>query len=170
MAIVLAKTSTGFNFPLLKKLSDDTNWNKCGKAYFAGYRHIGADLGCDLGALVIAIASGHIIRASGPKKESGWGEGNYGLLIRHAADGIGEFVAVYGHIRPNVLKGDVTAGQVIGTVGPWPYGVHLHFGIHPGGRDIPAPLGRIADSNCTNKSKTNGFVAPITFITTYKPK
>lgn len=171
MAIVLARTSTGFIFPLLKKFENDTNWLKCGKgAYFAGYRHIGSDLSCKLGDHVIAIANGRIVRASGPKASSGWGEGNYGLLIRHQAEGIGDFVAVYGHIKPTVVSGDVTAGQVIGRVGPWPNGVHLHFGIHPGGRDIPAPLGRIADSTCKNKNSVNGFVAPITFILTRKPK
>lgn len=173
------KTPTGFHYPLNSSFGDDTNWLACGRSYFSGLRHNGSDLIFSVGTAVYSIGSGKVTRKSGPEERSGWGIGNYALVIRHSSKS-GDFLAVYGHIQTPLREGDsVTAGQQIGTISVYKETVnnqivsrtaHLHFGIFPSTRGFPlSGWGRVADSDCSRPNATNGFVAPISFIRTTSP-
>jgi len=118
--------------------------------YTDGYYHLGQDIEANEGDNVYAIADGEIVYVS----VSGWGEGNYGLLVKHRLNTGEEFLALYGHVRP--LREDlrytasgfvdppvpVSAGEVFATIGPYDSMPHLHFGIHPGAEIPPSPWGR----------------------------
>jgi murein DD-endopeptidase MepM/ murein hydrolase activator NlpD len=170
-----AKTPTGWYYPLASltpnNTTTDRNFGACGDDdYFPGVRHTGADIITgEIGTPVYATGPGKVLSVS-PK---GWGDGkdgNVALLVKHSSDH-GDFIAIYGHIRTTLKAGDpVFAGKVIGTVGPWPTGIHLHFGIHPGVTIAdPEHLGRVSDPNCSNPGYTNGFVRPLAWINTSKP-
>jgi murein DD-endopeptidase MepM/ murein hydrolase activator NlpD len=176
-----ARTSTGFYYPLNSPIASDRNWLACGASYYANTRHIGSDLIFGVGTRVYAVAAGTVIYKSGPNQSSGWGIGNYALVIRHSAK-TGDFLAVYGHIHTSLTAGSkVIADQEIGTVGRY-YELdskgktvestpHLHFGVFPSVANFPlSGWGRITDTGCKKPSLTNGFVAPISWITTKTPK
>lgn len=173
-------TPTGFYFPLNLTYGDDTNWLTCGIWYYPGLRHNGSDLVARETTPVYAIAPGKLVSKSGPEEKSGWGIGNYALVIRHSSTN-GNFLAIYGHIKTNLKIGDeVVSRQVIGTIGRYQEHdsrgkliervSHLHFGIFPSGYGFPSSgWGRVRDPNCTEPNNTNGFVAPISFISTRSP-
>jgi hypothetical protein len=174
----LTSVGTGFYQPVDGSFSGNGNWLACGAQYSANIRHLGTDFMKTVGSSVFAVTGGTVIQRSGPAQSSGWGNGLYALAIRHEATS-GPFVAVYGHINTTLTSGSVvTAGQQIGTIGDyyeikadgsiWDGSDHLHFGIRPG-TTISTPWGRIADSGCTNPSNVNGFVAPVTFLTSNSP-
>jgi murein DD-endopeptidase MepM/ murein hydrolase activator NlpD len=198
-ATSLAKTPTGFYYPINVAQSTNGNWLACGSSYYTNTRHIGDDLFYDsknyqnnVGKPVYAVWAGTVILKSGPTECSGWGDGNYALAIRHSAK-TGDFIALYGHIRTNLSVGStVKAGDSIGTIGPYKehssyskdskgnckvsgsyntLAAHLHFGIYPSSTGFPSSgWGRITDVGCKNSGSTNGFVAPITWINSKTPK
>lgn len=162
------KTPTGFYWPTgTNALSNYAEWLALGcngsTDYLTDRYHIGKDIAATKGDSVYAIASGKIIARS----VNGWGSQNVALVIRHAlANGI-EFFALYGHVRSALDVGaTVTAGEAIATVGPWVYGPHLHFGIHLG---PTFPENRFGIMPCSAWPKTNGFVEPVSWITTQTP-
>lgn len=129
--------------------------------------HQGVDLGAARHTVIVAAASGTVVRVRCNIGPVSWGcdrDGNpqtrgcgWYVDITHA-DGV---ITRYCHMakQPLVTVGDqVTAGQPIGEVGPSGHssGPHLHFEVHLGGdassngainpepwmRDHGAPLGR----------------------------
>ena len=142
--------------------------------YQEGYYHLGQDMEADEGDNIYAIADGEIVYVS----VSGWGAGNFGLLIKHKLNTGEDFLALYGHVRPNsedlqpAVSGPVdppvpvAAGEAFATIGPYGSIPHLHFGIRPGGEVPPSPWGRMG---LDQWSDTNGFVDPLDWITTRTP-
>lgn len=177
----LPKTPTGFHYPVNSIISNDANWLACGYNYDVDTRHNGADLIYGIGTPVYTIGPGTVVFKSGPAEKSGWGIGNYAIVIRHSAKS-GDFFAVYGHIQTSLSVGDtVEWQQQIATIGPYretdkntglvkDKTPHLHFGIFPTTFGFPSNgWGRITDNGCVSPNATNGFVAPITFIRTKEP-
>jgi len=171
-----ARTPTGFYYPINAIFTNDTNWLACGSSYYTNTRHNGADLIYDIGTPVYTIAPGKVLYKSGPAEKSGWGIGNYALVIKHSSL-TGDFLALYGHIQTMLNINDVVdGGQQMGTIGPYQETVngqvidrkpHLHFGIFPSTSNFPSSgWGRLTDAGCTRPNLTNGFVAPISYIRT----
>jgi murein DD-endopeptidase MepM/ murein hydrolase activator NlpD len=172
-------TSSGFVYPTGKSGPYAyASWLAGGPGmppYQKGYYHLGQDMEANEGDDVYAIADGEIIYVS----VSGWGEGNYGLLIRHTLDSGEEFLALYGHVRPNredlryTVSGPVdppvpvSAGEAFATIGPYDSIPHLHFGIHPGEEVPQNPWGKMPLDD--QWPETNGFVDPLDWITTRIP-
>lgn len=142
--------------------------------YTEGYYHLGQDMEGNVGDNVYAITDGEIVYVS----VDGWGDGNYGLLVKHRLNTGEEFLALYGHVRPNredlmystsgpvdvpVLVG---AGEAFAQIGPYDTIPHLHFGIHPGSEIPASPWGRLTVDQWP---ATNDFVDPIDWITTRTP-
>ena len=99
---------------------------------------------------------------------SGWGEGNIGVLVEHQLDDGTSYIAIYGHVRSEVVVGDEVAGGVpFATIGPWSP-PHLHFAIRPG-TSIASPYGKMPCPATGPITETNGFVDPIEWITTRAP-
>ncbi len=91
--------------------------------------HAGCDLYAPLGAHVLAVAGGHVIR--GPYY---FYSGTWAIEVDH-----GDFVVRYGEISGNQVAGiqegaKVTAGQLIGYVGHLQIKAHsmLHFEMYRG--------------------------------------
>jgi len=130
--------------------------------------HTGSDIRASSGNPVYAISNGEVIHRS----EEGWGEGNVALIIKHELSNSIEFLAIYGHIRSNLVNGStVSAGEQFATIGPFSGGDHLHFGIQldttPG---IDAAAGKEwGKMFCSNWPDTNGFIEPITWIEIQTP-
>jgi len=175
-----ARTPTGFYYPINATFTNDANWLACGSSYYSNTRHIGADLIYGIGTPIYTIAPGKVLYKSGPKESSGWGIGNYALVIKHSSS-TGDFLAVYGHIQTTLKLNDtVYWGQQIGTIGRYQETVggrvidrtpHLHFGIFPSVSGFPGSgWGRITDNGCSRPNNTNGFVAPISWIRNKTPK
>lgn len=164
-------TGTGFAWPLNRAESGDGNFAACGRAYYTDIRHNGTDLAAPVGTPAYAVAAGTVRAISGPKATSGWGDGNYAVMIEHTSSK-GKFLAVYGHIRSlTVASGSrVDLGQALGNVGPYAGGNHLHFGVLPGTTVPPSGWGRVSDPSCKNPLALNGFVSPIGYITTNSPR
>jgi len=160
----LARSDTG-NYPL------------------TGYYHIGQDIPAAIDTPVYPIADGEIVYVS----VNGWNyntlDNNYGLLVKHKLNDGTEFLALYGHIRPNLLSLRYTSSGPVNppvkvyssvsfaTVGPYGDVPHLHFGIHPG-LNIPSSMGILPLSQWPDKTQsapTNGFVNPIVWIETHTP-
>jgi len=159
------------------------------------YYHIGMDI---LGAVndrVYAIADGTVIRISRNNLDdsktkatveaggdpAGWGIGNVAILVDHQLVDGSHFVAVYGHIKddPNnkFLTGEsktVHGHDLLGLIGPYPTGTHLHLGIYPiqpgGPKSPPAPLGRMVCPKTAPIQDTNGFTNPYEWLITQTPK
>ena len=101
--------------------------------YFQSKWHCGIDLMGKLGDPVYCIANGTIVAIS----LNGWSDDskrdNFAYVICHTLANGEKFIAIYGHLKldPTFEVGShVTAGQMLGRMGPWSYGVHLHFGIY----------------------------------------
>lgn len=165
-------TSTGFYFPIgksefrsacgqwLARDSDSAN----GGCYFGDKYHIGTDMMANEGDPVYAIDNGTVKYKH--CSDSSWGPGNCVVAILHKLYNGREFLAIYGHIRTNKVVGNtVIGGQRFATVGPYPDGNHLHFGIRLALTN-PAPWGIMPN---TSWPDTNGFIDPIYWITNYIP-
>lgn len=182
-------TTTGFYWPTGRDLSSkDKNWLSASckwstkKTYVIEDQfHIGTDIYAKVDDPVYAIADGilyHVNRSDPGKNKMGWGVGNIALLIDHQLSDGSHFTAVYGHIKddPNspIHKEEekiIHKHDVIGKIGPYYNGPHLHFGIHPGDShtDFISHLGMF---DCPDNSPiifTNGFVDPYKWIITQNP-
>lgn len=170
--VTFTQTSTGFFYPtgVSKEqfrstcgtwLGRDSNNGGC---YLLGNYHIGRDIMADYYSPAYAIANGTVVYRS----TSGWGSGNIALVIRHTLSDGSQFLAWYGHIISDLQVGQRVAGGVqIGKIGYWPYGYHLHLGVHPN-LTIPATNQGMMPNYLW--ASTNGFVDPISWITTRTPK
>src|SRR5262249_25589393 len=136
-----------------------------GGCYFDDWYHIGFDMMSGLNDPVYAISHG-VVEYLSP---NGWGVGNVGLFIKHTLFDCCESLALYVHIQTTLQRGDrVSGGVQLGTVGYWPYGNHLHFGILPPDTTIPPNyLGMMPNSAWPNP---NRFVDPVDWVTNYFPK
>jgi len=166
-AQTLEQTPTGFYYPTgTSELGDYAAWLEeppPNGTYFPGFYHIGWDIATYLWDPVYAIADGEILDVG----DGGWGDDNVGLFILHTLQDGTEFVAVYGHVRSGLGEGDeVKAGEEIAIVGPWSYGIHLHFGVHPGGDMPPDPYGAL---ELPVTPPYNGWVDPIAWIVQNTP-
>lgn len=168
----LEKTSTGFYWPTGTSnigdysgwLSDGCSWSR-NYSYYENEFHIGKDIAANVGSPVYAIADGQVLY----KSLNGWGLNNTALLIVHSLNDGSSFTAVYGHIRSDLKQGDrVEGGTPFATVGPWPDGSHLHFGIRPG-TSLKDPYGRMPCPTQGPVINYNDFVDPIEWITTRSP-
>jgi len=127
---------TGFYSPTgSKTLNISSGWldSGCGpgEPYVPGKYHIAADNPLAYGSPVYAIWDGVVV----PPITSGWGDGNVALIIKSKLDGGQEFLWLVGHVEASLGVGvgaQVHRGQVIATVGHYPLGEHLHFGVLPG--------------------------------------
>jgi hypothetical protein len=117
-------TVTGFHYPI-GTASPVVIGSFGGTAYTGTGWHCGADLSAKVGDPVYAVSDGDVVSIS----TGGWGTDNVGLIVKHRCSNGRYFLAVYGHIR-DYSAGHISAGQQIGTIGPWAYGSHLHFGIY----------------------------------------
>lgn len=168
---VQEKTLTGFYYPTgTSNLSNYAGWLALGckgaTAYESNKYHLGKDIAAtNVGDLVYAIADGEV--AYFPSK-NGWEFDNIALVIKHTLANGEEFLAIYGHIKSKLNRGDkVIAGQSFATIGPFPSNKHhLHFGIH---LSLAMPANNWGKMPCSNWPITNGFVAPIVWITTQTP-
>jgi len=196
--LLLPQTDTGFTYPTGLAPTIDKAYGYDGAhQYYTNYAgwlarnseanypnkdkyHIGVDIPAPRGTPVYPITDGEIVWAS----TGGWGDGNYGLLIKHMFcdendNGKGkEFLALYGHVRP---KQQLSPGQVdppvpvspmesFATIGPWYDTDHLHFGIRSDMNNVVT--GFLPESQWTDKNQvppTDGFVDPIRWIQTHKP-
>lgn len=164
------QTATGFYWPTgSSELGASGRWmaSSCnGKNdYFKNTYHIGRDMAAPIGAEVVPISDGKVFWVSRKR----WGEINVGLLVEHTLSDGTQFTAVYGHIRTELKENSpVTAGKPIGTVGAWPWGSHLHFGIRPG-KSNTAPYGAMDCPANGDPTQTNGFVDPVEWIMTKSP-
>ncbi|MBT4447595.1 MAG: peptidoglycan DD-metalloendopeptidase family protein, partial [Candidatus Komeilibacteria bacterium] len=169
-AVAIETTPTGFYYPT--GTSDPgpfAGWlsSGCnpGDPYFPGLYHIGHDYQTDLGAPVYLISDGIIADVS----YGGWGETdgqtNVAIFVRHELSDGTFFLALYGHIQSSFTDEDVGvsvyAGNTLGVVGDWDYGIHLHFGVRPG---TEIPLTNWGRMPCDSWPDTNGFVDPINWI------
>jgi len=98
--------------------------------YFEGKVHLGDDLKAPEGEPVFSIARGRVLYAGqfegfGP----GWSKGG-AVVVDHAEAGKPLWV-VYGHLKDLRLSAgnEVRAGSLLGRIGPWDHGTHLHLGI-----------------------------------------
>ncbi len=121
-----------------------------------GNMHQGIDIAGPMGTPIVAAASGVVIFA-------GWNREGYGKLIklRHR-DGS---ISFYGHnSRILVRRGQqVTQGQQIAEMGSTGYstGPHLHFEIHPQGRQAVNPIALLPEPvGVTNVRVGNVRVKP----------
>lgn len=163
-----AITPSGFYWPTGDAvLGNSSSWLAlgCGQdiEYLSDKYHLGKDIPAPVGASVYAVSSGEVaVRSLG-----GWGRGNVALIIEHSLNSGIRFFGIYGHIKSDLNVGDeVTPGQKLGSVGPYVYGSHLHFGIHTGPNVPPVPYGAMP---CTLWPAKNGFDEPISWITNRTP-
>ena len=154
--------------------------------------HIGWDIRAAENDPVIPIADGSVVWVSASTKnhDAGWGDGNVGIFVKHRIDdgtkNGKEFLALYAHVRydnnehkipENVLLKDdkwkVAAGVSFAKIGPYPGGVHLHFGIVPNGTipgtDASHGWGKIWCPDKGPITNYNGFTNPYEWITTKSP-
>jgi len=162
-------TSTGFYYPTGTSnpgsyagwMCSGCNGNGC---YFAGEYHIGQDVSAEFGDPAYLIADGVVEYIS----LNGWGSGNKGVFVRHRLSDGTDFLALYGHIVTNASVGQLFfAGEVIGTIGHWNSGDHLHFGVLP---DVILPTGSFGRMSCSSWPSPNGFVDPMDWIESRSPK
>ena len=163
------QTSTGFYWPTGTNNLGSTCGIWLGRdaanggCYFDGEYHIGRDILAAEGSPVYPISDGVVTNIS----TNGWGTGNVAIVIRHTLSDGSQFLALYGHIRTSVNVGNtVTGGVAFATIGPWSFGTHVHFGIHPGLSMPSTNWGAMPNSLWPD---TNGFVDPINWITTKSP-
>lgn len=179
-------TPTGFYYPIG---TDNLDVPLCGRwltkpegsvsnsnedCYFGVVYHTGVDITAGYGTAVRAISDGVVL----PWSPNGWSDegksDNIALLIRHRSNEYGDFVALYGHVRKSDAKSagsSVKAGEVIGYIGHWEYGDHLHFGVLSPGLTLPLDprsFGRWDYSKYGVKDVLgyfdNGLIDPIDFI------
>lgn len=136
-----------------------------------GKFHLGVDMAAGLNTPVRSLGAGSVLKVW---PHASWGTtngvSNAGLWVKYvAADGT-EFTAVYGHIQvaSGIVQGSaVSVGQVIGKIGSWSGGEHLHLGIRPG---TSIPSSGWGTGTCPISSNTNGFVDPWAFLAAHPMK
>ena len=158
----------GWVYPLGDEAHITAHWLERGNAYIhdAEKVHLGTDFRAKPDDPVYAIGSGKVVMVYAAKDC---------VVVRHTAKR-GEFVAVYGHVKPSVSEGDsVTAGQKIGTILPLERGSHLHFGI-AWGPDAPDSdsegrwgWGMMNERHFDNEGIPNGLVDPMAWLETQAP-
>jgi len=172
-------TPTGFFYPVG---DDNLRVSECGRwlsrsAPFgcyssSGVYHIGVDIMANEGTDVRAIADGKVKNHIGVASQA-FGAGNLALLIEHESVEKGTQPFLYGHVRIEGAKGigaPVKAGEIIGKIGYWSGGNHLHFGaIDPSLDDAinVSSYGRWPNEKygiSENGYFDNGFTDPIYFI------
>lgn len=173
------QTSTGFYWPIGIADYDHAcgGWlgrdDNNGGCYVDDRYHIGMDMMTrDLEYPVYAVTKGVVIDKH--CSDGTWGSGNCGLFIKHQTSNGKTFIALYGHLRTKLKKGkEVEAGQVLGTTGPWKWGIHLHFGVVLGskipGTDVKNGIGWGMMANKHWPDNTNSFINPVEFIETHSP-
>jgi murein DD-endopeptidase MepM/ murein hydrolase activator NlpD len=100
-----------------------------------GRMHKGIDIGAPIGTPIVAVANGEVITA-------GWNSGGFGNLVKiEHPDGT---VTLYAHNNKILVrKGQlVQQGEQISELGNTgrSTGPHLHFEIHPNGKDAVNPI------------------------------
>ena len=173
-------TPTGFFYPIG---DDNLHVSECGRWLTkpvpvgcypsSGVYHIGVDIMADKGTPVRAIADGKVVNHIGVLSQA-FGAGNLALLVEHESVEKGTSLFLYGHVQIDGAKGigaSVKAGEVIGKIGYWSGGNHLHFGaIDPALDDAidKGSYGRWPNDKYGIPSKSgyfdNGFIDPIYFI------
>jgi murein DD-endopeptidase MepM/ murein hydrolase activator NlpD len=158
--------------------------------YLTDLYHNGYDVMADYGQPVFPISGGTVKEIS----EGGWSNGgttNVAIILAHSTSTGQQFRALYGHIEkatlnPLVKNGVwVPAGTVMGKVGTWVGGNHLHFGINVidmntplpyKGQDLNTPLASIIGYGHIGINYWQGtwpdrksWVDPIFFIETNSP-
>ncbi|MGB0757203.1 MAG: M23 family metallopeptidase [Patescibacteria group bacterium] len=135
-----------------------------GTGYFPDEYHIGHDYETALGSSVYAVADGVVLLVS----TNGWGGGNVALIVKHRLEGTSEyFLSFYGHVESTLQENDlVYAGEAIGSIGYWPSGNHLHFGVVSGEVIPNSPWGRMP---CSDSPSTNSFVDPVAWLESESP-
>ncbi|MBS3918673.1 MAG: peptidoglycan DD-metalloendopeptidase family protein, partial [Deltaproteobacteria bacterium] len=130
--------------------------------------HLGHDYNAPAGTPVRAIADGTIVYAN--LNVSGFGGSEPDkpgpmMWIRHRLSSGKYFYALYGHIKPIKMDGDVKIGETIGTIIPFyigkDYCPHLHLGIWNSESNPPlTELGYGSPRNFTNPIKFLGENRP----------
>jgi hypothetical protein len=167
----LDKTGTGFYYPTgTSSLGDYAGWLASGcfgnEDYFTDpdQYHIGADIEASTGDPVYPVSFGKVAYKS---TSADWGVGNAGVVIRHILPDGTTFFALYGHVVSDIRVGEcVLPTKSFASIGDWPYGVHLHFGINPGASMPASNWGKMP---CERWAETNGFVDPVAWIENKKP-
>lgn len=143
--------------------------------------HTGVDMKAVKNTDVHSIADGKVIDHIGVTSAA-FGVNNLALLIEHYSVERGKFLAVYGHVQISGAKtkgSPVHAGEVIGKIGSWPSGDHLHFGILSPGLTNAIDTGSYGRWKYAQYGKSvirgghsfydNGFIDPIDFIVHHGP-
>ncbi len=178
----IKQTQTGFYYPTGTKNygTSGGEWLgrdvKNGGKYTDGYYHLGKDIISPYDSPVYAIADGEIIKTS----YGGWGDNNVGVFVKHTLNDGTQFMALYGHIKGNSIKGTIIkAGEPFAKIGYWVINGkrassdHLHFGIVPNTSFPKADnvkgigYGRAKNTNWEDK---NNFTDPISWIENKVPK
>ncbi len=134
LAVAEERFPTGFYSPTGSNLLQIRHgWldSGCGPAepYEFDFYHTGDDNALPFGSSVYAVWDGVVVAVS----SNGWGEGNVGLVIKSKRYRGGEFLWLVGHVTSSLgVNAPVQGGEVIATVGHWPGGDHVHFGVFPG--------------------------------------
>jgi murein DD-endopeptidase MepM/ murein hydrolase activator NlpD len=126
-------------------------------APLAGRFHSGIDLPAPIGAPVLAIAPGLIIRVQ--KR----GVGGLEILVQHEG-----FVGVYSHlglVAPMIAEGRraIYGGERLATVGHTglSFGPHLYFEMIVGGRPVdPAPYLGLKPCGSSQPANADALMAP----------
>ena len=142
-------TTYGGHFMSPSNQRTDPQTNKPG-TYVTDYYHDGYDILADYGQAVYPIADGIVTQIS----KGGWTSSgecspspcttNWAIVMKHTTAAGQEFRAIYGHIEAATLNSQVSvgnwisAGTLLGKVGTWNLGNHLHFGINL--TDVNSPL------------------------------
>lgn len=139
--------------------------------YSAGTYHTGVDIKAAFGEEVVAIADGIIYDVSLGGWNKDGSEVNKGVLIKHKLIDGSEFVAIYGHVITEFVRGKtypVKAGEKIGTIGDWGNQDHLHFTIST---IVPAkdPYGIMPCPKNDEDFDPNGTEDPIVWLDTKYP-
>src|ERR1051325_9010887 len=182
-------TAYGGHFMSPSSQRTDPQTGRSGK-YFTDLYHDGYDVMADYGQPVFPIAGGTVAEIS----EGGWSNGgtaNIAVILVHSTGTGQRFRGLYGHIEKATLNSQVKVGAwiqpgtVIGKVGTWIGGNHLHFGINVldvntplpyKGQDANTPLasiigyGRIGINYWQGTwPDRKGWVDPVFFIETNAP-
>ena len=170
-------------------------------SYVLNYYHDGYDILADYGEAVYPITGGTVVQISqGPN--SGWSSSggcspspcteNLAIIIEHATVTGQAFRAIYGHIEAATLSPQVSIGTwvspetLLGRVGTWSLGNHLHFGVNLTDVNLPLPYkGEDASTSVTEVigwgrigidhwpqggwPDREGWVDPVFFIETNSP-
>ena len=187
----LMPVSSGYGGHFMSPSSQrtDPQTGRSGK-YFADLYHNGYDVMADYGQSVFPIAGGTVKEIS----DGGWSNGgtaNVAVILVHSTGTGQQFRALYGHIEKSTVNPQVkvgawiSSGTVIGKVGTWIGGNHLHFGINVldvntplpfKGQDATTPLasiigyGRIGINYWQGAwPDRKGWVDPVLFIETNAP-